>query len=173
MTTRKYLVSADHQCERFACKDAQAVCNQDAGDGRWYASMAGYGCSKNYATPEQAIRGMLADHACTNVRIVEQPAAQSGYSLSEAELDQYVAVARLKLDAEGWRGIRVDRCRHATVSELALWLFDANDEQIGVVALLDPFADTYRANRMWGGMPTSERRFDSLRLALLHVVESR
>lgn len=95
------------------------------------------------------------------------------YNLSDSELDAYVAAARFQLDAIGYHGIRVDRCRHETVAELALWIFDASDKQIGAVALLDPAADTYRANRMLGGMPTSERRFDSLRLALLHVVESR
>lgn len=37
----------------------------------WYVSIAGFGCSKNYTTPEAAIRGMLQDHACTDIRITE------------------------------------------------------------------------------------------------------
>ncbi len=95
------------------------------------------------------------------------------YSLSEPELDSFLAYLRRTLDDYGYRGIRCDRCAHETVHTFAGRLYDPDDKQIGVVALLDPATDTYRANRMSGGMPTSERRFDAMHLAALHIIENR
>lgn len=73
--TRKFLVTADHVVPRHACVDLEARCSETPIDAngtlRWYAVMAGYGCSKNYKAPETAIREMLLDHACINVRIRE------------------------------------------------------------------------------------------------------
>ena len=69
-------VSADHVSPRFACNDLPVRIGEDYhsnenGEPRvtYYAIIRGYGCSKNYHTPKDAIYAMLADHACTNVRI--------------------------------------------------------------------------------------------------------
>jgi hypothetical protein len=35
----------------------------------WYAVAPKFGCSKNYMTPEGAIRAMCAEHACTVLRL--------------------------------------------------------------------------------------------------------
>ena len=70
-----YLVSADHVVERHACRDAVfKVSEYKHADGHvsYYASAAQYGCSKTYSSPERAIQGMLAEHACTNIRIGKQ-----------------------------------------------------------------------------------------------------
>ena len=37
----------------------------------FYCNMQGYGCSKWYRSPEDAIRGMLQEHACTNIQVEE------------------------------------------------------------------------------------------------------
>lgn len=66
--TTTYLVSADHVVPKYGCKDLPIVVTND-GEYGFYANAPGYGCSKNYPTAERAIRAMLADHACTNVRM--------------------------------------------------------------------------------------------------------
>jgi hypothetical protein len=66
---KRYLVSADHVVPRHGCKNVEAIVSQSAGTQSWYAVMPGYGCSKDYASPEMAIRAMLTDHACTNICI--------------------------------------------------------------------------------------------------------
>lgn len=69
----RYLVSADHVSPSHACTDRPAkVGSTDYGNGeQFYATVEGYGQSKLYSSPEAAIRGMLAEHACTNIRITE------------------------------------------------------------------------------------------------------
>lgn len=73
--SRFFLVSADHVVALHACTDREAECSpyrcQGMDNVLWSATMIGYGCSKAYRTPEAAIREMLADHACTNIRIRE------------------------------------------------------------------------------------------------------
>lgn len=71
--TKHFLVTADHVVAKHACVNLEVVCRSyDTGTGQvlWYAIAPGYGCSKNYRTAETAIREMLTDHACTNIRIV-------------------------------------------------------------------------------------------------------
>ncbi len=70
---RKFLVTAEHISEKYACSDLEVVAKEytDGTDNPpWYVSIRTYGCSKNYKTPEAAIRGMLLDHACFNIKIV-------------------------------------------------------------------------------------------------------
>ena len=69
-----YLVTADHVSPAFACTNRRfrvsvAYAQNSVGGARFSASARRYGCSKDYSTPERAIRGMLEEHACTNVRI--------------------------------------------------------------------------------------------------------
>ncbi len=75
-TRTTYLVSADHVVAEYACRDLPVVVTDD-GEYGFYANASGYGMSKNYKTAESAIRSMLADHACTNVRISKAPADES------------------------------------------------------------------------------------------------
>jgi hypothetical protein len=73
MTTKTFLVTADHSLAKYGCRDAQATCRQDRFDGLWCAVMAGYGCSKSYRTAQEAIHAMLQSHGCYNIRLVEVP----------------------------------------------------------------------------------------------------
>jgi hypothetical protein len=80
---------------------------------------------------------------------------------------------RRTLDSRGWHGIRIDRCVHETVHVFAGRMYDPDGKQIGVVALTDPLEDSYRANRMLNGMPTSERHFASMPQAVEHIMYGR
>lgn len=64
-------------------------------------------------------------------------------------------------------GYTVDRCRHATVKDTALWVF-RDGVQVGSITLFDG-ATEWKANRMHRGMPTTERRFVSLADACAHI----
>tara|TARA_R110000823_G_scaffold5117_7_gene20397 strand:+ start:2571 stop:2780 length:210 start_codon:yes stop_codon:yes gene_type:complete len=64
-----YTVTADHVHPDHACVDRPVKIGGQ--DGRYYAEIAGYGCSRDYATPKDAIFAMLANHACTNIRVDE------------------------------------------------------------------------------------------------------
>lgn len=68
MPVRRYNVSADHQVAQYACQDSPCSVSLDRFDKTWSASMPGYGCGKNFRTPEDAIVGLLQDHACYNIR---------------------------------------------------------------------------------------------------------
>lgn len=69
-------VSADHKVAKYACTDlevrvgeARDVVNGETVIVGHYVVIAGYGCSKTYRTAEDAVHGMLAEHACFNIRI--------------------------------------------------------------------------------------------------------
>lgn len=67
-----FRVTGKHpNCSKYDCSDAIATVHADGGNGkRHYVVMAGYGCSRTYdATPEQAIRYLLAEHAVTVTKI--------------------------------------------------------------------------------------------------------
>jgi hypothetical protein len=68
-----FIVNANHTVAKYAATDATA--RVSCRDGKYSAFMAVYGCSKDYATPEAAISGMLSDHGCTNIRVSRKPAA--------------------------------------------------------------------------------------------------
>lgn len=92
MNTKLFLVSADHVVERHACRDLEFRVGEyrDGDRVSYYASAPGFGCSKNYRTPEDAIRGMLLEHACTNVRIraVEEDDRQKAFDNALEEHDR-------------------------------------------------------------------------------------
>ena len=69
--TTKYKVSADHVVAKHACADV--ICEPELvpGTDLWSVTIAGYGCSKAYSKPRDAIYGMLAEHACTFIRVTE------------------------------------------------------------------------------------------------------
>jgi hypothetical protein len=59
-----------------------------------------------------------------------------------------------------------DRCRHESVTETSVWVFDGR-RQIGSVTHTQ--SDTWRASRMDRGMPTTSREFPTLADAMAHV----
>jgi hypothetical protein len=75
---------------------------------------------------------------------------------------QHQAEAQSRLPA-----FRIDRCKHPNAGGIALWVFAA-DVQVGSMTLFDG-ASVWKANRMWRGMPISERRFASLADACEHI----
>jgi hypothetical protein len=85
----KFLVSADHLSPKYRLDnmafhvdgDARVAEVEGAGrvgyyDGRrhgyaeeFYADLHPFGCGKSFATAEAAIRSLLQDNGCTNIRI--------------------------------------------------------------------------------------------------------
>lgn len=64
----KWLVSADHKVEKYRLNAELVTVKMDRYDNRYYWSHHKYGCSKSYVSPQEAIIGMLQDHACFNIR---------------------------------------------------------------------------------------------------------
>lgn len=74
--SRILYVSADHVVARHACHNRPftiGTWKEPDTSVRYFVSAEGYGCSKLYSSPTRAIQGMLAEHACTNIRISNQP----------------------------------------------------------------------------------------------------
>jgi len=54
--------------------------------------------------------------------------------------------------------LTVDRCKHETVTETALWVYDRDKHQIGAITRLSPESTSkyrWECTRMWRGMPTA------------------
>ena len=66
-------------------------------------------------------------------------------------------------------GYTVDRCRHPTVKDTALWVF-RDGVQVGSVTLFEG-ASEWKANRIHRGMPISEKRYASLADACAHIAD--
>lgn len=74
MTNTLYTVSARHASPRFAFTDHEAVAKPSPGlPGKWYATSDGLGCSKDYNSPEAAVRSLFTASACTSIVIKELP----------------------------------------------------------------------------------------------------
>ena len=74
--TQTFIVSADHispeyRADRLPVRVSPWK-NPNAAE-TFSAYAAGYGSGKTYATPESAIRGLLAENGCTNIRIHAEP----------------------------------------------------------------------------------------------------
>lgn len=79
MSPPAYIFSADHVLPdwRFENEPISVSCHRGYGDSAnpieradyYSANHARLGCSKGAATPEAAIRGMVAEHGCTNIRV--------------------------------------------------------------------------------------------------------
>lgn len=93
-TNLKFLVSCNHVDARWQRTDLPVeVRPSRQGEGRpdkYYVSITGFGCSKDYASPHGAIRGMLQDHACTDIQIV--PAQPDG----TRDIERIAARARIE-----------------------------------------------------------------------------
>jgi hypothetical protein len=70
MTTDTYLVSADHSHADYCFRATAVRVSRDRIDGTYFAQHPKLGCGKSRPTPEQAIRHLFHDHACTGVEIV-------------------------------------------------------------------------------------------------------
>ncbi len=68
---KKFLVSCKHKVVKYELEDELVEVRQDRLDGPWFWSHRIFGCSKSYVTPEDAICGMLQDHACYAIKIIE------------------------------------------------------------------------------------------------------
>jgi hypothetical protein len=87
--------------------------------------------------------------------------------MTSAEMDIVMEMAQ---NFAGDRA-RVDRCRHESVTEPALWFFDPKSgKQIGSVSRQSPI-ERWKGNRMMHGMPVSEFRHGSLHAAVEHIFE--
>jgi hypothetical protein len=63
-----------------------------------------------------------------------------------------------------------DRCRHESISHTSLWIYGKDKKQCGSITRT---ADgQWRASRIYRGMPTSERHFDTLAQAMEHVTST-
>jgi hypothetical protein len=61
--------------------------------------------------------------------------------------------------------IRVDMCRHESVTDWTFWLFD-DKEQIGCAVRDTRYSMPWRGTRMQRGIPYAEQRFVSMDKAL-------
>lgn len=74
MTTKiitHLIVSCEHANPSYRLDNAEVQVRYDSLDGTYFWSRSPFGCSKSYATAKDAVRGMLSDHACFNIRVTE------------------------------------------------------------------------------------------------------
>lgn len=63
-----YRVSADHVAADYRAASKPVLVAEDS-DGTFFATASPYGCGKSAATAEDAIRSLLSDNACDNIKI--------------------------------------------------------------------------------------------------------
>jgi hypothetical protein len=80
MQRTEYRFSADHVSPswRFDNEPITVFDGTDESGLVYYSTHPKLGCSKNYKTPDEAIRGMVGEHGCTNIRVLPlaQPAGR-------------------------------------------------------------------------------------------------
>ena len=67
-----FFVSADHVSPKFRAERKAVDVHRDGTAERprgFFADATPYGCGKTYRTAEEAVRGLLSDNGCTNIRI--------------------------------------------------------------------------------------------------------
>jgi hypothetical protein len=64
-----YIFSAEHVTERFTFQNEIIRVSEDTFENSFYADHNELGCSRSYDTPEKAIRMMLLQHGCTDIKI--------------------------------------------------------------------------------------------------------
>ncbi len=79
-----FRVSADHTAPEYRRSDEPVLVAHDRLDNTWSATAAKLGCGKSCATPEQAIRSLFRDHACTDIKIVGPVKSGEYIALSDA-----------------------------------------------------------------------------------------
>ena len=83
--------------------------------------------------------------------------------MTPAEQDADLEEARKRLYPTRFTA---ERCRHETVTETALWIFDGR-QQIGSASRN---RDGWTANRITRGMPVGQRREPTMEAALSYIV---
>lgn len=88
-------------------------------------------------------------------------------------------MTNLEMDADlfdlqsylGCTNLSVDRCRHAIVTESALWVFGPNAKQIASVSRNVTFSKyRWRVNKMMQGSPITEMPFETLLESATYVL---
>jgi hypothetical protein len=150
-------VSCGHRDPRWQRTNLPVTVSVDRqGEGnpdRYYVSMSGFGCSKSYSTPRNAIIGMLQDHACFDIHVEDvEPVDIVAEARKRGQMD--------RLDGHpanygchcGMRSTR-DAC---VASYTAGWdeIDAALGAEPGVIALLARLAEPRELN----GYPVIKRR---------------
>lgn len=67
-----YIVNADHVAPEYRATNKEIDVREDNyGEGPvYYANAHPYGCGKNDKTPEGAIKRLLSENGCKNIRVV-------------------------------------------------------------------------------------------------------
>lgn len=97
---RVYRVACNHVSANYRRSDERVSVKTNNNGATWYASMAGFGCSKDYYKPEAAIRGLLNDNGCTDILItaesfeIETAADRQAKEKAESVLAEMESVVR-------------------------------------------------------------------------------
>lgn len=68
---KRYSVTAKHVSPRYTFVGEIVEAKEAPGhDGYWYAK-GSLGCSKDYSSPERAVRSLFEDNACTAITVTE------------------------------------------------------------------------------------------------------
>lgn len=70
MANQLCVVSADHIAEQYRAD--RKVVRIHEWKGRFSATASPYGSGKEFATVDEAVRSLLGDNGCTNIRILER-----------------------------------------------------------------------------------------------------
>lgn len=66
-------VTASHVAASWCFTDHPAIAKPSPGlPGKWYATSDRLGCSRDYDTPEAAVKSLFHANACSNVRLVQE-----------------------------------------------------------------------------------------------------
>ena len=118
--------------------------------------------SKSHPTEAKALRWARKQIDLPEPATRANPSTPPVVSETDAAMDRDMAEAAALLPV----GLTIDRCRHESVTETALWIFGPEGKQIGSVSF---HREGWKANRMANGMPTSQRFEQTLSLAVTHV----
>lgn len=86
-----FKVSANHVSPNWRFEDHVVTAKPSPGlPGKWYATADRLGCSRDYATAEDAVRSLFYANACTSVRVAPvqpepEPAAPAPEVVAEAQ----------------------------------------------------------------------------------------
>jgi hypothetical protein len=86
---------------------------------------------------------------------------------TQQQQEQFLIDLRRLLKARAPK-LRADHCRHQTVTDASLWIFDG-ESQIGSISR---DGTAWRTSAMHRGSPISSRRFVTLEHALEHILDA-
>jgi hypothetical protein len=96
----KAFVTCYHTHEKYRLNDQLVELRQDRLDEKWYWYHPTFGCSKSYEAANDAIYGMLHDHACYGVRIT---LIHAGCTLTAKQLAILTGLAA-DIHEKSWEG---------------------------------------------------------------------